>query len=116
VDNLNDPLTANQTAWSQSSDQYYASLADSSGLDPDLYRTTYLYDERGAVTDTIEPAENQKPYYSSVVTSTKNGNCCASSLTDYWRLGEPSGSTAADLGSGAHTGTYTSVALGDPGA
>lgn len=34
----------------------------------------------------------------------------------YWRLGESSGTEAADLGSGAGSGTYQSVTLGRPGA
>jgi len=34
----------------------------------------------------------------------------------YWRLGETSGTAAADLGSGAGEGTYQSVTLGQPGA
>ncbi|MEU4328977.1 LamG-like jellyroll fold domain-containing protein [Nonomuraea dietziae] len=34
----------------------------------------------------------------------------------YWRLGEATGTTAADLGTGAGTATYQSVTLGQPGA
>jgi hypothetical protein len=40
----------------------------------------------------------------------------ADSPVGYWRLGESSGTTAADSSSGGNAGTYTSVTLGTTGA
>jgi len=55
VDNFADPLTAGLTAWTQSADQYAASVAASN---PDLYRTTYTYNEFGQVTNASTPFTN----------------------------------------------------------
>ena len=50
-------------------------------------------------------------------TTTYRQNVLADQPLDYWRLDEPSGSsTAADSSGGNHGGTYTSVALAQPGA
>lgn len=40
----------------------------------------------------------------------------ADSPIGYWRLGEPSGTTAADASGNGHDGTYTSVSYGQTGA
>jgi RHS repeat-associated protein len=55
VDNFSDPLTAGLTAWTQTADQYAASVAAS---DEDLYRTTYTYNEFGQVTHASTPFTN----------------------------------------------------------
>jgi len=108
VDNLADPLTGAETLWSQSADQYYASVAAGN---PGLYRTTYTYNALHEVVDTITPYTSPEPVYSTVVAAGPN-------LAGYWRLGEPSGSTAADSSSGNHAGTISSsgVSLAQPGA
>ena len=116
VDNFDDPLVANEVAWTQSPDQYVTSLQRSGGADPDLYRTTYAYNVFGQVTDTNVPIENGKPSYVGTLTTTYGGDPSAPSLVDLWRLGETSAGPATDLGVGAHPGTYTSVTLGGVGS
>jgi RHS repeat-associated protein len=107
IDNLNDPLSAAETAWDQTSDQYFASHA--AGND-NLYRTFYTYNALHEVVDTTTPYTNPAPAYSASVLGT-------SGLAGYWRLGETSGSTAADSSSGGHPGTIGSgVTLGVGGA
>ena len=39
VDSFGNPLAGTEADWSQSADQYYASMEDSAGTNPDLYRT-----------------------------------------------------------------------------
>ncbi len=104
VDNFSDPLTASETAWSQTADEYAASVRDSGGGNPDLYRTTYLYDEFGRRTAITAFSANARPDYPATVTSTAQSG---SALAGYWRLAESSGTSAADLVSPPHDGTYT---------
>jgi RHS repeat-associated protein len=109
VDNLNDPLSAAESAWTQSPDQYFASVAAGNDL---LYRTTYVSNSLHEPVDETTPAANPHPTpYSSQVLAT-------SGLTGYYHLGETSGSTATDSSSGGHTGTIsaTGVTLNQPGA
>ena len=108
VDNFDDPLVANELAWTQSPDEYVASLQDSGRTDPDLYRTTYAYNALGQTTDTITPIENGKTGYAATVTETTNGT--AIGPKDYYRLDEAScANPAADSGTAPHNGAYTTM-------
>jgi RHS repeat-associated protein len=105
VDNYNDPIGSNEIEWSQTAEQYFASLRDSNGTNPDLYRTEFAYDGGHHVIDTIKPFYNRVPSYADAVQS-------AYFLKAYWRLGEAAGATSAvDLSgngySAAKTGTVT---------
>ena len=107
VDNLADPLTAGETLWSQSPDQYFASVAAGN---PDLYRTTYTYNALHETVDTITPYTSPSPAYSSLVGATPN-------LAGYWRLGDTTGSTATDSSGANHNGSIGSgITLGQAGA
>ncbi|MEK6719843.1 MAG: RHS repeat-associated core domain-containing protein [Chloroflexota bacterium] len=55
VDNFSDPLTAGLTAWTQTADQYAASVAAGN---VNLYRTDYTYDELGRQTAAASPFTN----------------------------------------------------------
>jgi RHS repeat-associated protein len=113
VDNYADALVAGELAWSQSADQYFASLKDSGGSEPDLYRTSYAYDEYGRQTAVTSPAWNARADYPATITGLVATNA---NLKGYWRLTETSGSTATDAAPTAHNGTYqNSPALGDDG-
>jgi RHS repeat-associated protein len=112
VDNYSDPLAAGQLAWTQDDDQFFASLRDSGGTDPDLYRTTYRYDGHGLVSDTVRPVWNRAPSYADSVTKSELGSL----LKGYWRLDEASGSTAADASGNGFNGTYAGPTLGGTGA
>ena len=107
VDNLNDPLTAAETAWTQSPDQYFASHA--AGTD-DLYRTTVVYNTFHEPIDELTPLANANgPSY--------QGQLSASAPAADWRLGEASGTSAADSSGNGHPGTYAGTyALGKAGA
>lgn len=105
VDNIADPLTANQVAWTQTADQHFASLRDSGGGNPDLYRTTYAYNEWGRPTSTTTPRLNMRPAYAPTVLSTTQ---TAADLKGYWRLGETAGTTATDLAPSPNHGTVAS--------
>ena len=114
VNNYNDPLTAGQTGWTQSPDQHVASLRDSNGLDPDLYRTFYAYDDNGQQVEATRMAFSARPDYPAAIKSTTQS---ASRLIGYWRFAESSGTTAADAAPTPHHGTYTGgVALARTGA
>lgn len=97
VDNLADPLTAAETAWTQSPDQYFASHA--AGTD-ELYRTSYTYNALHEAIDELTPApnDNPTPYQTQLL---------ATSPAADWRLGETSGTTAADSSGHGLAGTYT---------
>ena len=102
VDNYIDPLTSGQVAWTQSADQYFMSMKEVG--QEDAYRTFYEYDADGNQVAVAAPAWNQRPTYSGTVTGTLHN---ASLLAGYWRLGETSGTTAADASGGGHSGTYS---------
>ncbi len=103
VDNYNDPLTAGQVGWTQTPEQYLASVRDSTNVDPDLYRTAYWYDENGQPVAVATPATNARPDYPAAV---KGGIVDTAKLKGYWRLGETSGATATDAAPSPHNGTY----------
>ena len=114
VDNYNNPLAAGAGSWSQSPDQYFASIRDSDGKNRDLYRTFATNDDTGNQLTQTTLAYNARPDYAaaakSVIATTGN-------LKGYWRLGETSGTTAADAAPTPHAGTYAgSPALGGSGA
>jgi RHS repeat-associated protein len=111
VDNYIDPLTSGQVDWTQSPDQYFSSLKDSGGTNPDFYRTFYRHDHEGNEVAVGKPAYNARSDYAATVKSTPQ---VAANLLGYWRLGEGSGSTtAADAAPTPHAGTYTGgVTLG----
>ncbi|MEI7743326.1 MAG: LamG-like jellyroll fold domain-containing protein [Chloroflexota bacterium] len=110
IDNFNDPLTAGLTAWTQSSDQFFASMKDSGGSSPDLYRTEFTYDGFGGTVTSARTVPSPKLDIPAFVRGVAPG------LAGYWRLGEASGS-AADSSQAAtlHPGTYVSAVLGQPG-
>ena len=122
VDNYNDPLKAGQVGWTQSPDQHVASLRDLGGLDPDLYRTFYAYDENGQQVSAARPAFNARTDYVATIKSTPQS---ASALKGYWRLEETSGTAADSSGNGGGVGTFANFVgygstpgalIGDPGA
>lgn len=100
VDNYNDPLAAAEVAWSQTADQYFASLADSAGANPDLYRTEYRYDDHHRVTDRASPRYVRQPSLPATILT--NG-----SLAAEYRLGEASGTTLLDSTANARNGTFS---------
>ena len=107
VDNLNDPLSAAETLWEQSPDQYYASHA--AGND-ELYRTSYAYNEFHERITTVIPHSDPAPAYATAVGS-------PGGLAGYWRLGEGAGSTIADSSGLGHNGTLSGgYTLGTGGA
>ena len=115
VDNFIDPLTAGQLGWSQTPDQYVASLRDSAGSNQDLYRTFYTYDQNGQQASVARPAYNARPDYLSAIKSTAQ---LPWTLKGYWRLEETSGFAVDQSGNGGN-GTYTNFAAGygsTPGA
>ncbi len=100
VDNYSDVLAANEVAWTQSGDQYFASMKDSGGTNPDLYRTTYAYNGLHQLADTITPVPNPNLDYVNLV-KTEPG------AAGYWRLDDVGvGVTTADDEMDAHNGTY----------
>ena len=107
VENYIDALTAGETAWEQSADQYFASLRDSGGTNPDLYRTEYTYNAVNAPIVVRQPVFNRLTDYPGALKSTEG-------LTHYWRLGEAASPFADSIGSSSGTGT--SVTAGQPGA
>jgi RHS repeat-associated protein len=58
VDNYSDALTAGLTAWSQTPEQYAASMAVSGGANPNLYVTNYTYNALGQQTSASTPYTN----------------------------------------------------------
>ena len=56
IDNYPDPLAANQVTWTQSADQYVASVTLGNG---DLYKTSVTYNDLGLQTSTTTPVSNQ---------------------------------------------------------
>ena len=111
VDNYRDPLTAGELAWTQTPDEYAASMRDSSATNPDLYRTTYAYDGFGRPVTVTSQAANPRADYAALV---KNTTANTAALTAYWRLDQPSG-TFTDSSGNAYTGTATSVTYGVTG-
>jgi RHS repeat-associated protein len=55
VDNYSDVITGGLTVWTQSAEQYAASVAAGNA---DAYRTTYAYDDRGRQTHAARPYTN----------------------------------------------------------
>ncbi len=110
VDNYNDPLAADDVPWTQSADQYFASVRDSGGANPDLYRTESVYDGHHQLAEQREPHQLATSIYSSMVSG--------ATPYAYWRLAESSGTTMTDaIGAGAHSGNYSgSPTLAQPGA
>jgi len=109
VDNYADALAATETAWTQTADQYFASMKDSGGTNPDLYRTEYAYNGHQQPVDTNVPVYNPAPDYPDAVKNTDF-------LRDYWRMDDSSAGTMADA-VGGRNGAYTgSPALGGGGA
>ena len=112
VDNYNDPLAAGEVPWRQSADQYFASLRDSGGTNPDLYRDETQYGNRHEPTTTTSPRWNRYAAYAPTVTGSDWVRA-----KGYWRLDETSGSSATDASGNGRTGTYTNgPVLGGAGA
>jgi hypothetical protein len=108
VENWSDALAAGEVAWTQSADQYLASLRDSGGKNPDLYRDEYRYNGVHAPILVTSPVINRASDYSATVKS-------AGSQTAYWRLGDGSSPLADSSGNG-NSGTGTSLTYGQGGA
>ena len=109
------PLLGGQLAWSQTPDQLYASRVDSGNTNDDLYRTTYVYDDRGQLTHTSSPAFDASPDYPTAVesapmtvSSTTLGAAPYPGLLAYYRLDETTG-TATDTNGSGVGGTHTAV-------
>ena len=88
VDNYADPLAANQLAWSQTNDQFLASLRDTGGTNPDLYRTEFAYDADHQLIDTVAPVYNATPGYADVINAKDDSQ--ATRLTRPIRTRSPS--------------------------
>jgi RHS repeat-associated protein len=97
MDNYSDPLTGGLTDWSQSADQFAASVASHSA---DRYRTIYQYNALGQTTDTIVPSLNQTSTYSSSVLAT-NG------LAHYYRMADTGTTMADSVATGKANGTLS---------
>jgi RHS repeat-associated protein len=112
VDNYNDPLAGAEVPWSQSADQYFSSMRDSAGTNPDLYRDETQYGNRHDRTTTSAPRWNRYATYGATVTGSDYVRA-----KGYWRLDETAGASAADSSGNAKTGTfYNAPALGGSGA
>jgi RHS repeat-associated protein len=110
VDNYADALTAADTAWTQSPDQHFASLADSGGDNPDLYRTTYAYDGEHNVIRSSTPVYNRDPDYPAAVQATI-------SIDAYWRMGDAGTTLVNATGNAAYDATASGgVTTGVTGA
>lgn len=101
-------LAGAEVLWSQSPDAYLASHAAG---DDDLYRSSYAYNAFGEVTAVTSPfADPRSTPYASEVLAT-------SGLVGYWRLGETSGTSAADSSGSGHPATLSGgVTKGQAGA
>ena len=112
VDNYVDALAGGEVAWSQTSDQYLASLRDSGGTNPDLYRSEYTYDAYHQLVARSEPHVNRAATYPAAVSLPP-----ATLPTAYWRLDETAGTSAADTSGNGNTGTIAGgAALNQSGA
>jgi RHS repeat-associated protein len=112
VDSYPDALTGSLTSWSQTANQYAASMAalpagTSDHNSPDLYRTTYLYNGLGQTTDTIVPNQSQTSTYAAQVKSTPG-------IRYYYRLDGSGPNMPDSIGGPTATasGTYTGNATG----
>ena len=111
IDNYSDPLAAGRLAWLADADQVFASLKDSGSANADLYRTEYVYDGSGQVSETIEVRQVDVSTYYDTVKLYSSTN-----LKAYWRLGEASGNFTDSSGN-TKTGTASQIVLyGQPGA
>jgi RHS repeat-associated protein len=109
VDNYADPLAAGRVAWRADADQVFASLKDSAGTNSDWYRTDFMYDGSGLVSETIEVRQVEASTYLNTVNSAVPYG--------YWRLNETSGPTMADASGNGRNGNYTvAPTLGGTGA
>ncbi len=114
IDNYADPRAGSTTAWSQTADQYFASVRDSGGVDDQLYRTTFRYDgnrrQIGSMTSVWArtPTKLQDEIGTSPLIPTTN-------VKGYWKLDEASGATATATLGGVN-GTYANVAYAGVGA
>ena len=97
VDNYADALAGNEVAWSQSEDQYFASVRDTNGANPDLYKTRYVYDGYHHVIDTIAPSEVNSDY--------RKVAAWQDSIKATYPMSEGSGATLTSY-SGSYQGTY----------
>jgi RHS repeat-associated protein len=97
VDNYANPLAGGGPAWTQDADQSFASLRDSGGTNPDLYRTEYRYDGYGQLVDTVSPVFDGVTAYAGAVSSTYY-------LSAHYRLG----GNALDA-KGSYNGTASNV-------
>ncbi len=79
VDNYIDPLAAGALAWTQTADEHVASLRDSGGANPDLYRTDTTANDAGQPVLTAGTATNQGADYRDVVLA-------GPPPEGYWRL------------------------------
>jgi RHS repeat-associated protein len=100
IDNYSDPIVAGLTDWSQSADQFAASVASGS---IDRYRTFYAYNALGLATDTIVPIRSE--------TNTTVSQTVASTPSGYWRLAETGSPSVAINEMGSPNGTYSSTAI-----
>jgi RHS repeat-associated protein len=104
VDNVPDPLAADRVLWTQTADQHIHSLIDSSGTNPDLYRTEMVYDDDNQVVASYSPVTNRQPHYADRILSVDAG------LEAYWRLGDASGD-ALDSSGNDEDGTVGSAVV-----
>ncbi|HEV8280698.1 MAG TPA: LamG-like jellyroll fold domain-containing protein [Candidatus Limnocylindrales bacterium] len=102
VDNYADPITGSLTAWDQSATQYQASAAAGN---IDAYRTLHAYDGLGRSVSDARPNQKASPAYRGLVTA------AGANLKAYWRLGETSGSSAADVVAPPHNGTISATGV-----
>jgi RHS repeat-associated protein len=106
VDNDVDALAGGELVWSQTPDQYLASLRDSGGTHPDLYRSEYAYNAYHEVISRSDPHFNRRASYPAAVNLPNYMFPVA-----YWRLDETAGSTAADSSGNGYTGTISATGV-----
>jgi len=99
VDNYSNALAAGLTAWTQTPDQYFASIRDSAGANEDLYRTEYTYDAANNEVLIESPEFNRVTDYAGLA-KTRDG------LRGYYRMND-AGATMTDASGGNRNGTYT---------
>src|SRR6185312_1495521 len=111
VENYVDALASSEVAWTQSADQYFASLRDSVGLNPDLYRTEYEYNGVHSPLVVRNPVFNRVTDYPGTVSAAGD----TGALTHYWRLSQ-SVSPLVDSVGGANGSGTAGVTYSQPGA
>jgi RHS repeat-associated protein len=121
IDNYSDPISGADTIWTQSPEQYQASLALCSIalcgtptlnplVGPDAYRTFMGYDQFGQPASVATPHLDAQP-------GLYTGSIAGAGALGYWRLNDTT-STMADSSGNGYSGTYSAggITHSQPGA